>query len=47
MAQALETFFPISSAAVRQKKEPPRPQPKRGADIEMPLALSFEEAIKA
>ncbi|MBV9209968.1 MAG: molecular chaperone DnaJ [Acidobacteria bacterium] len=26
--------------------EPPRPQPKRGADIEMPLALSFEEAIK-
>lgn len=26
-------------------KEPARPQPKRGADIEMPLALSFEEAI--
>ncbi len=26
--------------------EPPRAQPKRGADIEMPLALSFEEAIK-
>jgi molecular chaperone DnaJ len=26
--------------------EPPRPQPKRGADIEMPLALSFEEALK-
>jgi len=29
-----------------KEKEPPRPQPKRGADIEMPLALSFEEAIK-
>lgn len=27
-------------------REPPRAQPKRGADIEMPLALSFEEAIK-
>ncbi|MCU1268223.1 MAG: chaperone DnaJ domain protein [Acidobacteria bacterium] len=27
-------------------KEPPRPQPQRGADIEMPLSLSFEEAIK-
>ena len=27
-------------------KEPPQPQPKRGIDIEMPLALSFEEAIK-
>ena len=30
----------------RQEREPPRAQPKRGADIEMPLALSFEEAIK-
>jgi molecular chaperone DnaJ len=29
----------------RQEREPPRPQPKRGADIEMPLALSFEEAL--
>jgi molecular chaperone DnaJ len=29
-----------------KEKEPPRPQPKRGDDIEMPLALSFEEAIK-
>lgn len=25
--------------------EPPKPQPKRGKDIEMPLALSFEEAF--
>ena len=29
----------------KSEPEPPRPQPKRGADIEMPLALSFEEAI--
>ena len=26
--------------------EPPRPQPQRGADIEYPLSLSFEDAIK-
>ncbi|MGZ8846341.1 MAG: molecular chaperone DnaJ [Pyrinomonadaceae bacterium] len=26
-------------------REPPRPQPQRGSDIEMPLSLSFEEAI--
>ena len=29
----------------KAEREPPRPQPQRGADIEMPLALSFEEAI--
>jgi len=29
-----------------KEQEPPRPQPQRGADIEMPLALSFAEAIK-
>jgi len=27
------------------EREPPRPQPQRGADIEMPLSLTFEEAI--
>jgi molecular chaperone DnaJ len=32
-------------ASAKQEREPPRPQPQRGADIEMPLALSFEEAI--
>jgi len=32
-------------SATRQEHEPPRPQPLRGADIEMPLALSFEEAV--
>jgi molecular chaperone DnaJ len=29
-----------------KEQEPPRAQPQRGADIEMPLALSFAEAIK-
>src|SRR5262252_2073500 len=29
----------------RAEREPPRPQPERGADIEMPLSLTFEEAI--
>jgi molecular chaperone DnaJ len=29
----------------RKESEPPRPVPQRGADIEMPLALSFEEAV--
>lgn len=31
--------------SAKQEREPPRPQPQRGVDIEMPLALSFEEAI--
>ncbi|MCS6873152.1 MAG: molecular chaperone DnaJ [Pyrinomonadaceae bacterium] len=30
----------------RRETEPPRPMPKRGEDIEIPLALSFEEAVK-
>ncbi len=29
----------------QEQRDAPRPQPIRGADIEMPLALSFEEAI--
>jgi molecular chaperone DnaJ len=29
----------------KQEKEPPRPMPQKGADIEMPLALTFEEAV--
>src|SRR3954447_4145010 len=29
-----------------KEKEPPKPQPQKGADIEMPLSLSFEEAIQ-
>jgi len=30
----------------KQEKEPPRPMPQKGTDIEMPLALTFEEAVK-
>jgi len=29
----------------KAEREPPRPQPQRGNDIEMPLSLTFEEAI--
>jgi molecular chaperone DnaJ len=31
--------------SAKAQREPPRPQPQRGADIEMPLSLTFEEAI--
>src|SRR5687767_7524791 len=30
----------------KTEREPPPAQPKKGADIEMPLALSFEESIQ-
>lgn len=33
-------------ASARREPEPPRPLPKKGRDIEIPLALSFEEAFK-
>lgn len=33
------------SGGARTQPEPPRPLPKRGRDIEIPLALSFEEAF--
>jgi molecular chaperone DnaJ len=29
----------------KAEREPPRPQPQKGDDIEMPLSLTFEEAI--
>ncbi len=32
-------------AGTRREPEPPRPLPKKGRDIEIPLALSFEEAF--
>ncbi len=32
-------------AGRQTEREPPRPQPQRGADIEIPLALSFQEAV--
>ena len=35
----------FGGSGAKQEHEPPRAQPKRGADIEMPLGLSFEEAI--
>ncbi|MGH9961675.1 MAG: molecular chaperone DnaJ, partial [Pyrinomonadaceae bacterium] len=41
-----DIFSDLFGGGTSKEREPPRPQPKRGADIEMPLALSFEEAIK-
>lgn len=32
-------------AGAKAEREPPRPMPQRGGDIEMPLALSFAEAV--
>ena len=43
LAQPAGKAQPLTGAAKEQ--EPPRAQPKRGADIEMPLSLTFEEAI--
>lgn len=34
-----------SGTGARPEPEPPRAMPKRGRDIEIPLALSFEEAV--
>jgi molecular chaperone DnaJ len=38
-------LFGGGGGAAKQEREPPRPQPVRGDDIEMPLALSFEEGV--
>ncbi|HVF54866.1 MAG TPA: molecular chaperone DnaJ [Pyrinomonadaceae bacterium] len=35
----------FGGSGAKQEREPPRPMPQKGADIEMPLALSFEEAV--
>ncbi len=40
-----DIFSDLFGGGATKEREAPRPQPKRGADIEMPLALSFEEAI--
>lgn len=42
-----DIFSDLFGGAKTQQREtePPRPLPKRGADIEMPLALSFEESF--
>lgn len=34
-----------AAGGAKPEREPPRPMPQRGTDIEMPLALSFEEAV--
>jgi len=41
-----DIFSDLFGGGAAKEREPPRPQPKRGADIEMPLALSFEEALQ-
>jgi molecular chaperone DnaJ len=41
-----DIFADLFGSTGGKEKEPPRPQPQRGADIEMPLSLSFEEAIQ-
>ena len=38
-------LFSSSGGSARAQPEPPRAMPKRGRDIEMPLALSFEESF--
>src|SRR5688572_20410479 len=35
----------FSGGGAKREPEPPRAMPKKGADIEIPLALSFEEAV--
>ncbi len=35
----------FSGGGAKREPEPPRAMPKKGRDIEMPLALSFEEAV--
>jgi molecular chaperone DnaJ len=41
-----DIFADLFGGGAAREKEPPRPQPQRGADIEMPLSVTFEEAIK-
>lgn len=41
-----DIFSELFGGGAAKEAEPPRPQPRKGADIEMPLSLSFEEAIK-
>jgi molecular chaperone DnaJ len=40
-----DIFADLFGGGASKEEEPPRPQPKRGTDIEMPLSLSFEEAL--
>jgi molecular chaperone DnaJ len=40
-----DIFADLFGGGSSKEREPPRPQAQRGADIEMPLQLSFEESI--
>ena len=40
-----DIFSELFGGGGKAEREPPRPMPKKGEDIEMPLALSFEEAV--
>ena len=40
-----DIFSDLFGSGARTQPEPPRPVPKRGRDIEIPLAMSFEEAF--
>ena len=40
-----DLFGGAAGAGARPEPEPPRAMPKKGRDIEIPLALSFEEAV--
>src|SRR5205809_3485798 len=47
-AQGSGSFRDIFAALFgggRAEREPPRPQPQRGVDIEMPLTLTIEQAL--
>jgi molecular chaperone DnaJ len=44
-SSSFRDIFADLFGAGKVEREPPRPQPRRGADIEMPLSISFEEAI--
>ena len=40
-----DIFSDLFGGAAKTQPEPPRPLPKKGRDIEMPLSMSFEEAF--
>jgi molecular chaperone DnaJ len=40
-----DIFSDLFGGGARSQPEPPRPMPKKGRDIEIPLAMSFEEAF--
>jgi molecular chaperone DnaJ len=45
-SSSFRDIFSDLFGGTRREPEPPKPLPKRGKDIEIPLALSFEEAFK-